>query len=84
MMKSEEGKTHWRDIECSMRTGGTDAENEYLMPLHDKTIRDRKLLLQIAARKLKNTIAGMAVEIMVVFLFGSFVYRTKQGMIDAP
>ena len=72
------------DIELSMCTGRTDTENEYLMAFDHKTVRNGKLLAQIAARKLKDAIAGMAVEIMMVFLVCPLVYRTKQGMIDAP
>lgn len=59
-----------------MDTGGADSEEENLMSFRDTAGKGRFCLLQDTPRNIEETVAGMAMKIMVMFFVCSFVENT--------
>jgi len=54
-------------------TGRADAEEKDLMSFRNKAGKSRTFVLEGTARNIKETVAGMAVKMMVMFFARSFI-----------
>jgi hypothetical protein len=67
-----------------MRTGRTDSEEEYLMVFHQELGGCDVLVPEHATWKLEKTVAGMAMEMVMMALVGQFVKGSQGRVVDLP
>jgi hypothetical protein len=75
-------KEERRLLRLTAGTGRTDPEKKDLMLFDDKSFRGSGLLIERTPGKLKNAIAAMAVEMMVMPFSGTLVQGAQSCMID--
>ena len=64
--------------------GRAYSEKKYLMPFYEKTGRQGLIFAQGTPRDLEKTVAGMAVEMVMMPFLRPFIENTQIGVMDSP